>query len=191
MIRIFLIVLFAASVLRLEASGYPAFSYPPEHILSFVRHAFYNSIENSDSADLLMKYFSEGNGSSIPNRYPVMKAFAGATETLLAKHSYNPYVKLKYLQKGLAKIAEALESEPDNIEIRFLRYTILYHLPSFLGYGDEQKADSGAIIRLLRNKQTDHISEKLVKGIYEFMLESSDLSAKQKAELRRQMEALG
>jgi len=190
MIRIYLYVLLAAGMVRIDAAGYPSFSYPPDHILSFVRHAFYNSIENSDSADILIKYFSEGSGSGLRNRYPVLKAFSGATETLLAKHSYNPYVKLKYLQKGLAQITEALESEPDNIEIRFLRYTILYHLPSFLGYSEEQKADAGAILRLLLNKQTDHISDKLVKGILDFMIESSDVSGKKKTELRRQMEAL-
>lgn len=191
MIRICLIIFLAGGLFRSDAAGYPLFSYPPDHILSFVRHAFYNSIENSDSADMLMNYFTQGKGGSIKNRYPVIKAFSGATETLLAKHSYNPYTKLTYLQKGLAQIAEALESEPENIEIRFLRYTILYHLPALLGYGAEQKTDAEVILRLLKKKQTDHISEKLVRGIYEFMIESSDVSNKQRAELRRQMEALG
>ncbi|MCC6548570.1 MAG: hypothetical protein IT279_00730, partial [Ignavibacteriaceae bacterium] len=49
---------------------------------------------------------------------------------------------------------------------------------------------AGAILRLLLNKQTDHISDKLVKGILDFMIESSDVSGKKKTELRRQMEAL-
>ncbi|QOJ27432.1 MAG: hypothetical protein HRU80_00560 [Ignavibacteriales bacterium] len=191
MIHKLLFVLLTLALLRAEASGYPAFSYPPDHILSFVRHSFYNSIENSDSADMLMDYFVKGSGSSIRNRYPVLKAFSGATETLLAKHSFNPYVKLKYLQTGLAKIGEALETEPDNIEIRFLRYTILYHLPSILGYGEERMADAEVILRLLRNGKTEHISEKLVQGIYEFMLKSSDVSQRQKTEIRRQMEQAG
>lgn len=61
---------------------------------------------------------------------------AGAT-MLMAKHSLNPFNKLSYFKKGKTMLEKAIQAENNNVELRFLRYTIQTNVPSFLGYSSE------------------------------------------------------
>lgn len=64
----------------------------------------------------------------------VYLAYLGAFQAIWAHHTVNPLGKLNSFNEGRKKIEAALKIEPNNIEIRFVRYSIQKNAPSFLNY---------------------------------------------------------
>lgn len=81
---------------------------------------------------------------------PIYKAYLGAYQTIWANHAVNPLSKLNTFNKGKTNIEEAIKSDPKNIEIRFLRYSIQVKAPKFLGY--HKNLDSDRLF-ILSNKR--------------------------------------
>jgi len=173
------------SVSSLKAAGDKKVLYPSAPVVEYVRMTFYSSIENSDTADTFNEFFAKPFVKEDLSKYPFLLAFYGASETLIAKHSYNPYKKVKYLNTGLEKIGRALAADPENLEIRFLRYSILYHLPAILGYSKERMADALYIVEKLSKREGGNLPPKILQGIVEFMLESNDLTQYERNQIRR------
>ncbi|MBE2278834.1 MAG: hypothetical protein IAE91_00445 [Ignavibacteriaceae bacterium] len=152
--------------------------------VSYIRKIFYEGVENEDKAKELNKIISKNYKENVINSNYFLLGYLGASETLLAKHSGNPFTKIDYLQSGLAKIASALVLAPNSLEIRFMRFSILHHLPFFLGYGTEREEDQKVIYDLLLKKNYSELSKSVQKGIVEFMIESDRLNKNQVAQLK-------
>lgn len=180
-----LLILQLSAFTSAQAAGDKKVLYPSAPVVEYVRLTFYSSIENSDTADTFNEFFAKPFVKEDLTKYPFLLAFYGASETLIAKHSYNPYKKVKYLNTGLEKIGKALAADPENLEIRFLRYSILYHLPGILGYGEERLADAVYIVDKLAKGERGNLPSKILQGIVEFMLESKDLTSHERNQIRR------
>ena len=153
--------------------------------LELMRKAFYSAVEDEKETEVLFSQLKVILDKQKNNAAPIIIAYYGATETLLGKHALNPYKKWNKLKSGLEKIAAAIEQNPKDLEIRFLRFSILHHLPSFLGFSDERNEDKGVIYNLLLQKNYSALEFKIQKGIIEFMIESERLSKSQNARLRK------
>lgn len=140
--------------------------------LEELRLLFYSSVENNDNMNQFRNKLSNMFGEYDKKMSAIGTAYWGVYKTLLAKHSYNPYTKLKELKKGLEIMEEAINKDANNLEIRFLRFSVLHHIPDFLGYNDEKKADASVITELLKNKDYSKLDFKFQKGIAEFMIKS-------------------
>lgn len=68
-------------------------------------------------------------------------AYLGAFQTIWASHIFNPISKLKTFKRGKENIEKAVNADPNNIEIRFIRLSIQKNCPGFLGYDDNIKED--------------------------------------------------
>lgn len=140
--------------------------------LEELRILFYSSIENDDNMDEFRNKLTAIFGDYNKKMGAIGTAYWGVFRTLIAKHSFNPYTKLKELKKGLEIMEEAINKDGNNLEIRFLRFSVLHHIPDFLGYNDEKKADASVITELLKNKDYSKLDFKFQKGIAEFMIKS-------------------
>lgn len=78
-------------------------------------------------------------------------AYLGAFQTIWAKHTINPVSKLNTFKKGKRNIEDAVKSEPDNVEIRFVRLSIQVNCPSFLGYSDKINEDKKIVQSGIKN----------------------------------------
>lgn len=78
-------------------------------------------------------------------------AYYGALQSVWAKHATNPIEKLSTFRKGKKNIDAAVQQKPDNIEIRFLRYSVQKESPSFLGYKSNMDDDRRFLQRNLQN----------------------------------------
>ncbi len=152
---------------------------PEPESLNDLRRQFYSAVEDRAAAEKLHEKLNSKTMSAEIKNDPVLKAYLGATETLLGKHYINPYSKLKHLNNGLEIIAQAITKDPANLEIRFLRFTILHYIPSFLGYNEEREEDLKVIYRELLKKDYNSLSYKIQKGIAEFLIDSGSLTARQ------------
>lgn len=77
----------------------------------------------------------------------VYLAYLGAFQAIWANHTINPIEKLNTFNKGKNNIDKALKMSEDNIEIRFIRYSIQKKTPAFLGYKDALQIDKDFLLQ--------------------------------------------
>lgn len=141
--------------------------------LEELRLLFNSSVEDEDNMQKFKNKLSSTFGDyNTKMNNPLGIAYWGVYRTLIAKHSINPYTKLKELQKGLEIMEEAINKDGNNLEIRFLRFSVLHHIPDFLGYNNEKTEDARKITEVLKNKDFTTLDFKFQKGIAEFMINS-------------------
>ncbi|TAF43687.1 MAG: hypothetical protein EAZ51_06805 [Sphingobacteriales bacterium] len=115
-------------------------------------------------------------------------AYLGSAEALRAKHAFNPINKLAYLKQGSITLAKAVETDPNNIEVRFLRFSLEHYVPSFLGYNKNLEADKAKIIQLLQHKnkaETTASNHQITKNIIRFLLETKRCNLTETALLKK------
>lgn len=84
--------------------------------------------------------------------------YLGAFQAIWATHTWNPAQKLRTFNKGKENVEKAVKADPDNVEIRFVRYTIQSKSPKFLGYNDNVEADKAFV-----NAQKGKVASPLLK----------------------------
>lgn len=72
---------------------------------------------------------------------PVVLAYLGSAQLLEATRLFLPWKKGDACRRGLTTIDRAVGLAPENLEVRFLRATSTYALPSFCGRVEESRAD--------------------------------------------------
>ncbi|MFD1314735.1 hypothetical protein [Namhaeicola litoreus] len=96
--------------------------------LAFVRNEFHKNTEQS-LKNILNLTLTEGA------EYNQILAYVGASNAKMASYVSSPISKLKYFNKGKAKLNESL-SNIKTVESTYLRLLIQLNAPSFLNYND-------------------------------------------------------
>ncbi|MGB4776036.1 MAG: hypothetical protein WBP45_12735, partial [Daejeonella sp.] len=104
-------------------------------------------------------------------------AYIGTLEALKAKHAWNPYNKIKFVAQSQSTMKTAIKKDADNLEIRFMRFSIQHFTPAFLGYSKELAEDQKAIVNHFVTKSFGNADKLLIKSIADFMLKSKRCSA--------------
>ncbi len=81
--------------------------------------------------------------------HPLYTGYRGGANMVMAKHVLNPFNKLSYFKRGRDLLERAIRSDRNNVELRFLRYTIQTNVPGILGYKSNLEADRQYIERSL------------------------------------------
>lgn len=140
-----------------------------------LRLLFYSAVENDKNIDKFKDKLTSVFGELDNTTSTLGIAYWGVYRTLIAKHSFNPYTKLKELKRGLEIMEEAIKKDGSDLEIRFLRFSVLHHLPDFLGYNKEKTEDVQKIVEMLKIKNFTKLDYKFQKGIAEFVIKSQRL----------------
>jgi len=98
--------------------------------------------------------FNEGNNT-------LLMGYRACATMLMAKHVFNPFSKLSYFKRGRDILEKAIKSDRDNIELRFLRYTIQTNVPSFLNYNQFKESDRLFLVNSI-SKLTDQKLKKII-----------------------------
>ena len=77
----------------------------------------------------------------------VQQAYLGAYQSVWANHAINPIEKLSTFNKGKNNIEKAVKKNANNIEIRFLRFSIQKKSPGFLRYKNHMVQDEKFLIQ--------------------------------------------
>lgn len=126
------------------------------------------AVESQQITDSLFKKLSALNSSD-----PLIWAYIATLEGLKAKHAWNPYSKLRHINQSSKLINKAVSAAPDDLEIRFMRFSLQHFTPAFLGYSKNLEEDKRAIVRLFELKKFGHSDADLVQNIAKFMIESN------------------
>jgi tetratricopeptide (TPR) repeat protein len=178
MMKLFLIIILFNLSLHANGKEKEYARINPE-VLETIRLNYYASVEDENFVEetekLIAKHFS-ANSDNYPN---LIMAYIAAFESVKSKHAFWPFTKLKYFNSSMEMFEKVIAKDPDNLEIRFLRYAILEHVPSFLGHSKERYEDAQVIYKQLLLNDYSHIKQDIQKGIAEFLLRSERLSKEQ------------
>ncbi|MCF8260094.1 MAG: hypothetical protein K9J12_04915 [Melioribacteraceae bacterium] len=160
----------------------------PAPMLDEIRHLYYSSVEEEDYVEVFETFINNNFSNDLLAESPVLAAYNAAIISVKAKHAFWPLTKMNYLDTSMVALETVIQKAPENLEIRFLRFSILHYVPSFLGYSKELESDLEMILRLLNNGKTSGLDEKTVRGVVDFMIESDRLEEIEIANLKREFQ---
>ncbi len=147
--------------------------------MNHLRMLYFEASYNENKMDSLMICIKEKDTSQA-----LFLAYQGATEVMKAKYSYNPFSQISYIKIGTKHLKNAFEKDPNNFEIRFLRFAIEYHLPSILGMSDDINDDKIFLLNNLSQIQQMKINTQFGKYLYEFLEISKKFNSKELQEVK-------
>lgn len=140
--------------------------------VNHLREEYYKCVSDAERTNTLHEKLI-----SLRSDKPVVVGFIGALEALKAKHAWNPYRKMEYLAKASKTLEKAINADPGNIEIRFLRYTVEYFVPAFLGYSKHVNEDKAVIIQNIIQRKFTAKDVFLVENMIKFFEERKECTA--------------
>jgi len=168
MIRILILLL----LLQLKS-----FALPP---ISELRERFYAAVES----EKVTKSLYDELAIEKVKLTPLYQGYFGAIEALIAKHSWNPYNKLEYLSKGMKSLETAIALDKDNLELRFLRFSIQHYIPVFLGQSKNLMEDRDKMVEQIKKGNFKEEDRVLVKNVTAFLIETKRCTKEQELFLK-------
>jgi hypothetical protein len=172
-----------ALLLSLTGTLQLAFADVPEP--KTIRKQLLVALERRTLTDSLYKSLSDA-----PNKSALLTCYLGVVEALKAKHAWNPYYKVKYLNDSQKTLQQAVNADPDNMEIRFMRFSIEHNVPGFLGYNKHLVADRETMIKQLTRKHYATADHEVVTTIVKFLIDSKRCTPAENEFLHKQLAAL-
>ena len=106
----------------------------------------------------------------------VFMAYKAATLTLVAKHAEKVKDKKKYFNDGATLLEKIIASQPNDIELRFIRLSIQQNSPKILKYKSNITKDKSYIFDRLKNLK----DKDLKTYIKTYVLQSKSFSTAEK-----------
>lgn len=120
----------------------PFCSLAEETELVKVRNLLYRASADKDDSKTFYDYLK-----SSPSLSPSMlSGYQGMAYMIRANYSWNPYNKLSFFFKGRDLLDNAIEKDPGNVELRWLRFCVQTNAPSFLAYSGKTKEDKAVVL---------------------------------------------
>ena len=111
-----------------------------------IRRLFDGAIKNEKAAELLLMQTASGDIDR-----NTLVGYKAATQMIMAKFYFNPWKKLNSFNMGKMQLESAIQNEPNNIELIFLRYMIQMNSPSFLHYNINMASDKKNLLLSVNN----------------------------------------
>ncbi|MFC5284099.1 hypothetical protein [Pedobacter alpinus] len=147
-----------------------------------IRKDYIEAIADSDVADKLCQRLED-----IKNPDALMLAYLGSVQAIKGKHAWNPVNKMSYLKQGFATIDKAVAKDGNQLEVRFLRFSLQYYVPSFLGYSKNLINDKNKIVSILRTTEPTalKVDKEILKNMVNFMIDSKKCNNQEIAVLKK------
>lgn len=112
----------------------------------------------------------------------ILMGYKGSAIALMAKHSYNPYKKIKYFNEGKSLLEKAIATDPDNVELIFLRFAIQTNVPSILNYNQNIRSDKVFLYSMLEKKAIEDYDLKV--RIKNYLIKCNELTLDKKEKIK-------
>ncbi len=137
-----------------------------------LRELYYNAHTGKAAAN---KFFREMDNLKT-EQDPVIICYRGMSWLMMASHTLNPFTRWADFCKGKDLIELAINKEPGNVEMRFLRFCIQTNIPAFLSYHSSEETDKKMMI-----KEWHNITDKDLKiRIRNYLVQSGFCSTTEK-----------
>ncbi|MEO8086775.1 MAG: hypothetical protein ABI763_08150 [Bacteroidota bacterium] len=118
-----------------------AFAGPPA--ISGVRNLYKASAIEEDSCRKLIGILTAYNETN----NPLLTGYRACATMMMAGYVINPLSKLSKFNEGKNVLEKCIEASAENIELRFLRFSMQCKAPSFLGYNASLQADKYLLLQ--------------------------------------------
>lgn len=115
--------------------------------------------ENSETASKTL--IANSKETYNQTKKPIYEAFYAVGNFFMAKHAMNPLSKYSYFNKGKKALESAVNKDPKNLEIRFMRYISQEQTPAFLGYNKDLKSDKAFILAEYRKSKDEDLNKRI------------------------------
>jgi len=115
----------------------------------------------------------------------LLKAYYGAASAAAPACLNSPMSKLSSFRRGKQLLDEAVFQQPDNTEIRFLRFATQTKAPAFLGYNQNTGNDKQIIVKTIEHFSKKEENKTVAGHIARFMIASGELNTAEKAVFER------
>lgn len=133
-----------------------------------LRNRFYISVESLTEAK---KFISDL--TLISDLNPIEEGYKAATIIVMAKHVFNPYSKFKYFLDGKKILETVIHKNPENIELKLIRFAIQVNIPNFLGYNNDINSDKAFLLKKITTLDVKlHDDSTLKELIIKYLIES-------------------
>lgn len=138
-----------------------------------IRHAYRLALSNENHVSAF-----EAVSKTHSSTDPLAKAYHATALALRARASISPPTKLSLANQSQQQLNAAVSLQPQNLEIRFLRYSFEYGTPSFLNMKKNMQADKPLALQFAKTNSP-------IKDIaIAFFKDCNELSAAEKSALR-------
>lgn len=142
--------------------------------ISEVRKLFLVAAENEVSFNKLKNLLEKET-----HRSALMEGYYGSTLMIEANYLANPISKLSAFNNGKTILEKAIKSAPNDVELRYLRFTIQSEAPAILNYNANLKEDKKLLLEKHKN-----ITDKILKNnIVSFLKNSKVVTEAEKKTL--------
>jgi hypothetical protein len=153
--------------------------------LPFIRVGFYQAVEDSAATDALAAYVTKTYGALPRSFPPVVQAYYASLEGLKGKHAKDLFSKLGHVGKAVDLFHDLVETNPDNVEIRFLRFALFSQLPFFFGVRAYVSTDLAALVEQLEMQRYDDVPPDIQSAIMVYLLANAELDRDRRERLQR------
>ncbi|MEJ8755824.1 hypothetical protein WG947_02350 [Pontibacter sp. H259] len=136
----------------------------------------------SKDEDAAKEFYSKMEKYS--GKEPVVIGYKAASEAVMAKYVWNPYFKMKHLNAAMELFDEAVAMNKVNPEIRFLRFVVEYHIPSYLNMSEHMKEDKAIVIESLVAHPKSGLNAPLARTMRDVLLEKERCTPEEKELLK-------
>lgn len=141
-----------------------------------LRKCFHESILDESKVEVFHKKVM-----SISMPSAIQTAYQAASFALLAKKVWNPIEKISFINRYGKLIDKAIQADPNNIEIRFLRLSIDYQTPMIIGRKGNVCFDKSLILKLLEPIGKFNVDSSFNRFILYFLKHEHIYSSKELA----------
>ncbi|CAN5422431.1 hypothetical protein BH11BAC1_BH11BAC1_02320 [soil metagenome] len=148
-----IIILFMLLLFTGALAGTPA--------ITEVRNLYKASAVQEDSCRKLidiLKAYNETNN-------PLLTGYRACATMMMASYVINPFTKLSKFNDGKSVLEKCIGVSKENIELRYLRFSMQCTAPSFLGYSSSLNADKSFLLQAVSGV-TDLQLKKMILSFF-------------------------
>jgi hypothetical protein len=145
-------------------------AFPKGDDLLKVRKYYYLAIKSEEKfkefENILVKYNNPEN---------TILGYIGMSFMLKAKYAWLPNYKLEYFTKGKNFLESAISKDPNNVELKFMRFCVQNETPSFLSYKINFIKDKNFLIKSFPHIKDNDLKQKICSYMLENKIELTDI----------------
>ena len=147
--------------------------------LPALRHLYAEAVQTEPAA---LRLLAATRGYDGPSAAVV--GYHALAEAVRARYLWNPLAKLRAVREARRLFGRAVALDPQNVEVRFLRYSVEANVPRYLGLSDHLADDRAAVLGGARQYPRLGLDPQSLQLIRDFMLRYGDCSPEEARMLR-------
>lgn len=102
--------------------------------LTLLRTSFDKAVMSEKGAKLFLSTVN-------PSTSAIHKGYHAAVTMMMAQYAFSPFKKIDLYNRGKEQLEQCIKENPDEVELRFIRYMIQTNSPAFLKYNTSLSKD--------------------------------------------------